>query len=131
MVAITKAAAPLLTTVATDRFLGTYLAEKRKDAQVAEIRLTAIKRTYDVLQSAETQAERQKDIEAARARKNGEVEARRLRALPDSKRLRNDGISSWCRTAMTSTATRLWDRDGLAIRPPATSRWPRRSRECL
>ncbi len=105
MVAITKAAAPLLTTVATDRFLGTYLAEKRKDAQVAEIRLTAIKRTYDVLQSAETQAERQKDIEAARARKNGEVEARRLRALPDSKRLRNDGISSWCRTAMTSTAT--------------------------
>jgi hypothetical protein len=81
MLAIIRGGASMWKPVTTERFLGKYLEEKRSDAAQGEARLAAARKTYDNATGAEMSARRQKDVEAARARKNGDAEARRLEEM--------------------------------------------------
>jgi hypothetical protein len=81
MLAITRGGAPVWKPVKAGRFLVKYLEEKRKDAEQAEARLTAARKSYESATSAEAQTRRRTEIEAARARKSGEVDARRLEEM--------------------------------------------------
>ncbi len=78
MLVVTKGGASLWKPISAERFLPKYLDEKRADATQAEARLVAARKTYDQANSADAQASRQKAIDAARARANGEAEARGL-----------------------------------------------------